>query len=116
LKAQKTELEAQLKASRDAVINVPNLERFIEDIHKRLPELDYEGKRLALDMLNITVWLDGENVEITGTIDTGIVLTPLFASYSPSGGGGKRKEESDCFAPLAMTEGVAGCISHGISS
>ena len=25
-------------------------------------DLDYDGKRLALDMLGITVWLDGENV------------------------------------------------------
>ena len=30
LKAQKTELEAQVKASRNAAINVPNLERFIQ--------------------------------------------------------------------------------------
>ncbi len=69
LKAQKTELSAQIKISQDAVINVPNLERFIEDMQKRLPELDFEGKRLALDMLGITVYLDGENVEITGVID-----------------------------------------------
>jgi hypothetical protein len=46
-------------------------------------DLDYDGKRLALDMLGITVWLDGENVEVTGTLDPGIVLTPLFAGYSP---------------------------------
>lgn len=70
LKAQKTELEAQFKASQEAAINVPNLERFIEDIQKRLPGLDFEGKRLALDMLGITVWLDNETVEITGTIPT----------------------------------------------
>jgi site-specific DNA recombinase len=70
LKAQKTELEAQLKASQDAVINVPNLERFIENMQKRLPELDFEGKRLALDMLGITVYLDGDNVEVTGVIDS----------------------------------------------
>ena len=69
LKAQKAELEAQLKASKEAVINVPNFERFIEDIQKRLPELDFEGKRLALDMLGITVYLDGENVEVTGVIE-----------------------------------------------
>ncbi len=69
LQAQKTELKAQLKASQDAVINVPNLERFIEDMQKRLPELDFEGKRLALDMLGITVYLDSENVEVTGVID-----------------------------------------------
>jgi site-specific DNA recombinase len=69
LKAQKTELEAQLKASQDAVINVPNLERFIEDMQKRLPELDFEGKRLALDMLGITVYLDSQNVEVTGVFE-----------------------------------------------
>lgn len=48
---------------------MPNLERFIKDIQKRLPELDFEGKRLALDMLDITVWIDGDNVEITGVIE-----------------------------------------------
>jgi len=62
------------EASRNAVINLPNLERFIEDIQKRLPELDFEGRRLALDMLDITVYLDNENVEIKGIIDTSIVL------------------------------------------
>jgi hypothetical protein len=76
LKAQKTELEIQLKASQNAIINVPNLELFIEDMQSKLPDLDLEGKRLALDMLGITVYLDAENVEITGTIDPGIVLTP----------------------------------------
>ena len=69
LKAQKTELEARLKASQDAVINVPNLECFIKDMQDKLPNLDYEGKRLALDMLDITVWLDGENVEVIGIIE-----------------------------------------------
>ncbi|MFC1910960.1 recombinase family protein [Chloroflexota bacterium] len=69
LKAQKAELEKQLKASREAVINVPSLERFIQDIQRQLPNLDFEGKRIALDMLNIMVYLDGGNVEITGTIN-----------------------------------------------
>ena len=69
LKAQKAELEGQLKASQDAVINVPKLEGFIRDIQDKLPDLDFEGKRLALDMLGITVWIDGENVEVTGTIE-----------------------------------------------
>ena len=76
------ELETQIKASQNAIINVPNLERFIEDMQSKLPDLDFEGKRLALDMLGITIYLDGENVEITGTIDPGIVLTPSSADYS----------------------------------
>ncbi|MFH1006075.1 MAG: hypothetical protein V1800_01070, partial [Candidatus Latescibacterota bacterium] len=45
-----------------------NLERFIKDIQDKLPILDFEGKRLALDMLGITVYLDGQNVEITGVL------------------------------------------------
>lgn len=34
----------------------------------KLSTLDYETKRMALDMLNIKVWIDDYNVEITGTI------------------------------------------------
>ncbi|MFC1873367.1 hypothetical protein ACFLW3_00950 [Chloroflexota bacterium] len=87
LKAQKTELEARLKASQNAVINVPNLEHFIEDMQDKLPNLDFEGKRLALDMLGITIWLDGENVEVTRTIDieqNGVTLDtdiPMFVQW-----------------------------------
>lgn len=54
LKAQKTELETQIKASQDAVINLPNLERYIKELQDKLPVLDFEDKRLALNMLGIT--------------------------------------------------------------
>jgi len=50
-----------------------------------LPDLDYAGKRLALDMLDIMVYLDGENIEITGTIEPGIVLIPSSHATPPSG-------------------------------
>jgi hypothetical protein len=70
LKAQITELEAQIKASQDAVVSIPKLESFIERMQTRISALDFEGKRQVLDMLNIKVWLDGENVEITGVIPT----------------------------------------------
>ncbi len=85
LTAQKAELEAQLMASQEAIINVPNLERFIEQIQDKLPTLDFEGKRLALDMLGITIWLDGDNVEVTGTIDPDsvIVSTSIRSSTHP---------------------------------
>ncbi len=69
LTAQKTELEALIMASQDAAVNIPNLERFIADIQDKLPNLDFEGKRLVLDMLGITAWLDDDNVEVTGTIE-----------------------------------------------
>ena len=69
LQAQKAELEKQIEASQDAAINVPNLERFVELMRQKLTTLDFETKRMALDMLGIRVWLDGENVEITGIIE-----------------------------------------------
>ncbi|MFC1971552.1 hypothetical protein ACFLV0_06490 [Chloroflexota bacterium] len=70
LKVQKAEFEAQLEASRNAVTNVPQLGCFIRTMQRRLSDLDFESKRLALDMLDITVWLDGQNVEVAGTIES----------------------------------------------
>ncbi len=70
LKDQKAELETQIKADQDAVINIPKLESFIERMQSRISALDFEGKCQVLDMLNIKVWLDGENVEITGVLPT----------------------------------------------
>ena len=68
LKTQKAELETQIKASQDAVISIPKLESFIERMQSRIAALDFQGKRQVLDMLNITVWLDGHSVEITGVL------------------------------------------------
>ena len=66
---QKAELETRLKASRNALTNVPQLEGFIRTMQDKLSNLDFESKRLASDALDITVWLDGQNVEVTGTIE-----------------------------------------------
>jgi len=69
LTAQKSELETQLKTSQDAIISIPKMENFIERVQCRIAALDFEGKRQVLDMLDITVWLDGDSVEISGVID-----------------------------------------------
>jgi len=68
LQAQKAELGKQVKASQEAVISLPKLERFVELVQEKLSALDFETKRMVLDMLSIKVWLDGYNMEITGTI------------------------------------------------
>ena len=69
LSVQKNELEARIKASQSVVVNVPNLERSIKDLQDKLPSIDFAGKRLALDMLGTTVYIDDQNVEIIGTIE-----------------------------------------------
>jgi len=75
---QKTEIEAQIKASREAAVSLPKLESYIQLIRSKLATLDFDMRRLALDMLNIKVWMDGLSVEINGTIpikDADVVTT-----------------------------------------
>jgi hypothetical protein len=76
LHSQKADLETQIKASQNAIIDKAQMKDFIQLLQSSITKDDFEGKRQALEMLSITVWLDGENVEITGVLDTSIVLTP----------------------------------------
>jgi len=47
------------------------MEEYIQFVREKLTILDFDMKRLALEMLNIKVWIDGQSVEITGTIPVG---------------------------------------------
>ncbi len=47
-------------------------------MQEKLTTLDFDMKRLTLDMLNIKVWLDSQSVEVTETIpveDADVVTT-----------------------------------------
>jgi hypothetical protein len=44
------------------------MEEYVQRIRERITSLDFDMKHLALDMLNIKVFVDGQSVEITGTI------------------------------------------------
>jgi len=68
LYAQKANLEKQIQVSREAAVSLPKLEVYIQLVREKLSTLDSDMKRMALEMLNIKVWLDGSNVEITGSI------------------------------------------------
>ena len=71
------ELETKLKASQEATVDIPKLQEFIKRVQSRISDLDFKGKRQALDMLDVTVWLDGLSVKITGTIEPSIVTIPF---------------------------------------
>ncbi len=43
----------QIQASREAAVSLPKLEAYIQLIRQKLTTLDFDMKRLALDMLNI---------------------------------------------------------------
>jgi site-specific DNA recombinase len=70
LQARKAELEAQLKASQDAVISIPKLEHTVELLRQQLKDPDFATKRDFIEGMGVKVWLDDESVEITGFIPT----------------------------------------------
>jgi len=43
-------------------LSLPKLELYIQMIRSKLANLGFDMKRLALDMLNIKVWVDGLSV------------------------------------------------------
>lgn len=78
LQSRKAAIEAQIQASHEAAVSLPKLEEYVQLVREKLTNLDFDMKCLALDMLNIKIWLDGSNVEITGTIpveDSEVVTT-----------------------------------------
>ena len=78
LQLRKAALSTQIQVSREAAVSLPKLEEYIQLAREKLTDLDFDIKRLALDMLSIKVWVDGSNVEITGTIsveDSEVVTT-----------------------------------------
>jgi len=78
LESRHAELEGQIQESREAAVCLPKLEDYVQRIREELTTLDFDMKRLALDMLNIKVWIDDQSVEITGTIpveDADVVTT-----------------------------------------
>jgi len=68
LQSRKIAIETQIQSSREAAVSLPKLEEYIQFIRAKLTDLDFDMKRLALDMLNIKIWVDGSNMEINGTI------------------------------------------------
>jgi hypothetical protein len=81
LKVQKAKLEQRIKTSQEVAITMPKLEHLVELIRERLSNLDFETKRMAIEALDIKVWIDDYNVEVTGVMpisDTAIA-TPQSA-------------------------------------
>ncbi|MFC1982360.1 hypothetical protein ACFLV5_01005 [Chloroflexota bacterium] len=68
LQLRKVALETQIQVSREAAVSLPKLEEYIQLVREKLTDLDFDIKRLAPDMLNIKIWVNGSNLDITGTI------------------------------------------------
>lgn len=78
LELRKAEIGNQIQQSHQAAISLPKLEGYLQRIRDRLTTLDFDMKCLALNMLDIKIFIDGQGVEITGYIpieDADVVST-----------------------------------------
>ena len=50
------------------MMDMSNIERFCEKARQNLQNFNYEDKRLALEALQVKIWIDGEAIEISGAI------------------------------------------------
>lgn len=98
LQSRKAALNTQIQVSHEATVSLPKLEEYIQLVREKLTKLDFDMKRLALDMLNIKVWVDGSNVEITGAIpaEDSEVMTTSSWWWSLAQTGGDKLEPSRC--------------------
>jgi hypothetical protein len=68
-------------------MDIQGIREACELVSKNLTEISFENKRLALEALNIKVWIDGENIRIEGPIPISegvIVTTQLLRHLSPA--------------------------------
>ena len=64
----KLHIERQISTQQECQIDSAGIEQFCQMVKRNLKDLSFEDKRLALEALQIKVWIDGNNVEITGAI------------------------------------------------
>ena len=61
-------LERQIETQQQCQVDLEGIERFCQLVRENLKDLSFEDKRLALEALQMKVWIDGDNVEVTGAI------------------------------------------------
>lgn len=72
LEQEKLQLQQRIDAASRFKLDLDGVQRVCEAIRGNLQDLDFESKRLALDALNVTVWLDNGSLAIEGAIPTDV--------------------------------------------
>ena len=64
LKQRRIELETKIEQARQFDVNFESIEQFCEQWRQNLGEFTFEDKRQALEMLQLKVWVDGDDEPI----------------------------------------------------
>jgi len=79
LKELLTELMGRLAVAKHHEIDIAGIEQFCELARQNLKNFSYEDKRLALEALQVKVWVNGDSISMTGAIPTATrsIVSPL---------------------------------------
>jgi len=83
LERQRQGIERRIELVAQSEINIDGIKKFCELARSNLDEFTFEDKRLALEALQIKVWIDGEHITLEGAIpvaESDIVSTTLWHS------------------------------------
>ena len=68
LQERKADLEVRIDRANHAETDITGVERFCELARQNMGDFMFEHKRLALEALQVKVWVDGESVNIEGAV------------------------------------------------
>lgn len=83
---KRNNLEQKITIARDCQSDIEGIQQFCVLLNQKIKLHTYEDKRLALKALDIKVWIDGDNVDITGALRLGAIENNSFNSvilYNP---------------------------------
>ena len=80
---ERVELENHIETAKQATINIQGIKEACKLVGGNLTKLSLENKRLALEALNIKIWIDGENVKLEGVIPIteGVIATTRLQQH-----------------------------------
>lgn len=79
---QKSAVEKQIENSEYLRFNAEGIEKTCAALSGKIKNLDFEDKRLALEALQIRVFIDGDSINITGAIPVDVSRTVNTPSKS----------------------------------
>ena len=63
-----TELEKRVEETKQLKLNTERIEQVLDLVNKNLASFDFSEKRLALEALDVKVWVDGNEITIEGVL------------------------------------------------
>jgi site-specific DNA recombinase len=71
---EKLQLERRIEVQNQCTAGIDGVERFCELVRTNIKQFTFQDKRLALEALQIKVWVDGDKVTIEGAVPVDVPM------------------------------------------